>query len=589
MVGISFDAPALAAHGRSLAAGDAGVACEVCQPAAPDTVSTAVAGSFTAWAAGLDVLVGHSAAQRVIGGAAVAATGQELAKGDAEAACTIASYGQARMSPGVGALPASPDALPAIPVAPPLPAAPSPVPAEVWSQQIHGGPGSAPLRNLARQLQSRAATLSDLSDDTERAGRGVDANWNEGDQPAGRKIVGHALWLRDAADYARGLASSAESAAATVDNAQSSTPSPETFRKLRIEYLDAVKTYVNSGGTASQPLATASANIKTAQGEALGAQSTYALAAQADTATVPAPPSPPPPIVDGGKGKGGRGGGSSAEQAHEKNPGEPDDNSDGKGKLPPEDAATDGDKASQSENAEPSTPPEREENPGVDGGGRPPEDGPAAHTAPRPTDAAANSAGEVVGTLLGAAAQSGGASGLMPPGAGGSPMSALSGFPSMPSTGGLPSPGGGPQDLGLGEDLGLDDDLFETSPASAGGAGGAGGGAGGLPAGTSVSASAASPPPPATPSGAPPATSASSSGGGRMGGMYPPMMGGAGNSGPKERDKDMYPDRRVVHREIANTEPVLGELEQLRKRPSRRRSARTQEENNADDTGNESA
>lgn len=69
-----------------------------------------------------------------------------------------------------------------------------------------------------------------------------------------------------------------------------------------------------------------------------------------------------------------------------------------------------------------------------------------------------------------------------------------------------------------------------------------------------------------------------------MGGMYPPMMGGMGGNNEPERDKDLFPDKRVVHRDHANTEPVFGELEQVRKRPGRRMSSRTQEETDGDTT-----
>ena len=69
-----------------------------------------------------------------------------------------------------------------------------------------------------------------------------------------------------------------------------------------------------------------------------------------------------------------------------------------------------------------------------------------------------------------------------------------------------------------------------------------------------------------------------------MGGMYPPMMGGMGGNNTAERDQDLHPDRRVVHRDQANTEPVFGELEQVRKRPGRRKSSTTQEETDGDTT-----
>ena len=62
------------------------------------------------------------------------------------------------------------------------------------------------------------------------------------------------------------------------------------------------------------------------------------------------------------------------------------------------------------------------------------------------------------------------------------------------------------------------------------------------------------------------------------------LMGGMGGNNTPERDQDLHPDKRVVHRDQANTEPVFGELEQVRKRPGRRKSSTTQEETHGDTT-----
>ena len=51
-------------------------------------------------------------------------------------------------------------------------------------------------------------------------------------------------------------------------------------------------------------------------------------------------------------------------------------------------------------------------------------------------------------------------------------------------------------------------------------------------------------------------------------GMYPPIMPQQGGQGT-ERNKDLYPDKRVVLRPVPNTEPVFGELEKQR-RPRKR-------------------
>ena len=80
-------------HGRALADHAPGAQCSQCQPAASDTVSTAVAASFTAWSSGLDMLISQAALQRANGGLAVDLTGAALEQGDQEAAAHIASGG----------------------------------------------------------------------------------------------------------------------------------------------------------------------------------------------------------------------------------------------------------------------------------------------------------------------------------------------------------------------------------------------------------------------------------------------------------------------------------------------------------------
>ncbi len=114
MVNISFEPPALGAHGRELQDDAAGHApsCSQCQPAAPDQVSTAVAASFTAWATGLELLIAHSMAQRAAGGMAVATTGVALDQSDADADAAISSYGQAKTSSAVPVLPSGPGQMP---------------------------------------------------------------------------------------------------------------------------------------------------------------------------------------------------------------------------------------------------------------------------------------------------------------------------------------------------------------------------------------------------------------------------------------------------------------------------------------------
>lgn len=252
MAKVAVDPSALASHGRALADHTPGAQCSQCQPAASDTVSTAVAASFTAWASGLDMMITQAALQRAAGGLAVDITGAALQQGDEEAAAHIASGGK---SPAVSAAPTLPrDSAPApvLPVAPPVPAVPDPSTGEVWSRRIHGGPGAEPLRTLAQQLRTTAENLATAAGDTERAGAGVDTAWDDGDQPAGENIRRHAQWLTSTADYARQLAASAEAASTTVETARNDTPTPETFTTLTAQYRKAQQTYAASGGVVSE-------------------------------------------------------------------------------------------------------------------------------------------------------------------------------------------------------------------------------------------------------------------------------------------------------------------------------------------------
>ncbi|MEC9324408.1 MAG: PPE domain-containing protein [Actinomycetota bacterium] len=589
MVNISFEPPALAAHGRELQGDAAGHApsCSLCQPAAPDQVSTAVAGSFTAWATGLELLIAQSMAQRAAGGMAVAATGMALDQSDVDAASVISSSGQVQPSSSAPVLPSVPGPAASLPAAPAVPAAPAPMAAETWSAFIHGGPGSQPLRTLASQFRTLATELDKQSGDTKRAAQGVDANWNAGNQPAGRKISEHASWLAEAANYARTLASSAESAASTVDNARTATPTPETFKTLREEYRVALQKFSSSAGVINEPLVVAKTNISTAQAEAVTAQTSYAAAANTDTVTVPPPPSVPPPIVGGAPGAANPEHDESTTEAgkkEDKPEPTPDEVEGGPGSGDP---GAEGD--TRTNNAPDPTAQHTGDIAAAEQGDLPSEPTAADPGLTPATDATANTAGTVLGSILGAVSQSAGGGSPMMPGGGASPLSGLSGMPGMPSLGGLPSGGG--EGLPSPEDTSFDDlspSELGTSPASS--SGGGGGGGGGLPAGgPSSSVSAAAPgaamPPPAGTTPAASTTPAGGAPGGRMmGGMYPPMMGGMGGNNTAERDQDLHPDRRVVHRDQANTEPVFGELEQVRKRPGRRKSSTTQEETDGDTT-----
>ena len=563
-----------------------------CIPAGTDPISTAVAASFSVWEAGLESLMAHSQAVRVAGGLAVAHTATVLDDTDQAGGTTISSLASAPApSPDAtlagGAVPAPP----ALPATPEVPAVPEAVSAQAWSAQIHSGAGPAPLAAYASRMRGTSADLTAVAEELRSHARAIDSHWDDGGiQRAGANVARLADWFDDTAAYAREVAAAAERSAGHVRDAVSGTPRPETFAQLQTRINEGLQRFTRSGGLDAVPLQVATTDMAEAQRNAIDAQVAYAAAANTTTAEVPHPPKPAPPIVAAPSTTGG-----DTRQASPSS----DDNADtddakAKGKNIGDDAEKDTEPGSQEGTDPAGAEPTAQATADPDLGSAAADPAPAAtQDAARPAvdptalSAPAATTGATAGQLLSGLTQAAG--GMSPGGGGGgSPMSALSALSGLPGSftsggGAVPSPA----EMASPEDLGVDSGGAGYPMDSGGGGAGdttaSGGGDMGasLPTGTTAALPAAAPASPAIGALPGPATSAPAPGGAMMGGggMYPPMMPGAGQGSQNgERDKSLYPDKRVVHREIPNTEPVFGELERDRRRSPRPRPTKDEEE-----------
>ena len=556
-----------------------------CSPAGTDPISTAVAASFSLWEKGLQALVAHSQAVQVAGGLVVAHTGRVLEDTDQAGGTTISALAStAAPSPDAalpgGAVPTPP----ALPLTPAVPSVPEPVSAQTWSAQIHAGAGPAPLTAYASRMRATSATLTAVAEQLRSHAHAIDSHWDDGIQRAGANVTRLADWFDDTADYARTVAAAADQSADHVRDAVSGTPRPETFAQLQTRINEGLQRFTRSGGLDVVPLQVATTDMAEAQRNALDAQVAYAAAANTTTTDVPRPPKPAPPIVANPSTNGGdthqpssasddktdtddtgRAKGKNTDDESGESGAKDDDTAPGAGD-PASDATADPDVGSAA--AEP--PPVGAARPAVD---------PTALSAP------ASATGTTAGQLLGGLTQAAGGMAAGPGGGGGSPMSALSSLSGLPGSfggGAVPSP----LEMASPDDLGLDSGGATSPMDSGGGAGdtapsGGGGDMGAsLPSGSPASLPAAAPASP-TISAPTPVASTPPPGGAMMGGggMIPPMMPGAGQGTQNgERDKTLYPDKRVVHREVANTEPVFGELERDRRRSPRQRQTKDEEE-----------
>lgn len=531
---LDADPQALSGDGQGLAQCTAGAGGGGgCAPAGADPISTAVAGSFSVWEAGLEALVAHSQAVRVAGGLAVAHTAAVLEGTDQAGGATISSpAGTPAPSPDASLPGVGVPAPPALPVAPTVPAVPEPVSGQAWSAQIHAGAGPAPLAAYASRMRATSAELTAVAEQLRSHSHSIDAHWDDGIQRAGANVARLADWFDDTAAYARDVAAAAEHSADHVRDAVSGTPRPEAFAQLQARVNDGLARFARSGGLDAVPLQVATTDMAEAQRKAIEAQVAYAAAANTTTAEVPRPPKPAPPIVGAASTKGGDTDKSSpASEDKTDTDGDADgakakkaDGEADEGAEPgaDEDAAAGAGDPTLEGTADPDLGSAAADPAGAEDPARPAVD-------PNVLSAPAGSTGTTAGQLLSGLTQAAGGMSPGQGGGGGSPMSALSSLSGLPGSFG----GGGAMpsipDMSSPDDLGLDGG--GGSPMDFGGAGdttASGGGDMGasLPTGTTAALPAAAPASPAIGALPGPTSGAPTPGGGAMmggGGMYPPM------------------------------------------------------------------
>lgn len=595
---LDADPEALSGDGQGLAQCTAGAGPGGgCAPAGADPISAAVAGSFSAWEAGLEALVAHSQAVRVTGGLAVAHTAAVLEATDQAGGATIASLvatpaAAPDATPPGGQVPAPP----ALPVAPAVPAVPEPVSGQAWSAQIHAGAGPTPLVAYASRMRGTSAELTAVAEQLRSHAHAIDAHWDDGIQRAGANVARLADWFDDTAAYARDVAAAAEHSADHVRDAVSGTPRPETFAQLQARVNDGLARFSRSGGLDVVPLQQATTDMAEAQRNAIDAQVAYAAAANTTTAEVPRPPKPAPPIVGGPSTTGGDTDESSpASEDKTDTDGDTDGDADGaKAKKTGGEADEGAEDGADNDAAAGADDLALEGTPDPDLGSAADPEPAGAQDPPRPAvdpnvlSAPAGTTGTTAGQILSGLTQAAG--GMSPGMAGGgtSPMSALSGLSGLPGSFGggmsgtpdMSAPDAHDHDMFPSDDLGLDGSPMDFAAGDTTASGGGDMGAS-LPSGTTAALPAAAPASPAIGALPGPASGAPTPGGGAMmggGGMYPPMAGAGQGAQSGERDKALHPDKRVVHREVANTEPVFGELERDRRRSPRQRPTQDQEE-----------
>ena len=579
---IDADPDSLAGDGARLAGEQSAPRTTVCVAPGGDPVSVSIAAQLSAHGASLEALIEHSGLLRLDGGVVTQHTAYTFRAADAHNAAMLtgAPVTAAALAPMARSAPPAP-ALPGIPpiTAPPV------MPGEVLATLMHeGGPGPDGLRQFASHWRIRAAELDDLAARIHATAGAIDNDWDDdGLQRAGANTREHGDWLQAVATSARQLAGTADDQADHFQRAVDATPTPQEFEEARLAWQQAVIDNARTNGMLFGKVGALAAQYADKQGRATEAGHTFYAAARVSGGDVPRPPRPAPPITTPAPPADSRPGTGQPSQpsatADDEGPQPRDPHPGGSGlddRVPGTGTASNPD-GSESGPIGPA------QVPASGGIGAPPP------VSPEAAGQAANIAGTLVGAGVGAMSQL--AQGMAPSGqAGGlagAPLSALSGLSSLPGLPNAPSvPGGGmPSDPGMGSpgpepDVGSGAPFDATSPALGDGGGGGGvggGGGGGLLAGGSLGpASAAGPQagvvtaPPAAPSASAPA-----GGYGPMG-MYPPMMGGQGGQNT-ERNKDLFPDKRVVLRPVANTEPVFGALEQ----ELRPRAKRAQEEDGA--------
>ena len=550
------DTDGLAADGAALAARQAIDAAPACEPAGADIVSVAVAAQLSAHLTSAALLINHAQQLRAAGGAVTQHTAASLRAVDEAAAAVIAGTTMSMsMSEAASGLAATSSALPA----PVLPAIPSMPPAatatgEAQATALYSGPGAASLRQLGIDWQSWATTLDDVAGETSQTAASIDAHWSDGIQQAGAATAAHGSWLSGMAAQVRALASAADEVADHYDQAIAATPSPQEFTDAHTQLAQLTAANSANHGLLSSQVSAAAAALAQLQSQATEAAHAYYTAAATTMSAIDKTSTSAPSIASGG---------SSAAASTPSSRGAATKTGGAKSTAKTTRAASSAQSTSSTDKATGTST------------GSPATDLSTAVTnaGTAITNAAANSSQmqQAATTLLPAAA-------MLPM----APMSALSGLSGLSrssaptSAAEFAGQSGAAPDPDTASDLG--DPAADTSPASSGG----------VSAEADKGAMPAPSPPRSSPSphspGSGPATivglaaadgaataPAAAEGSGTS--SYPPMMGapGAGEGGG-QRDLRLFPDRRLVARQVPNSEAVFGELQRERRSRIKRAS-----------------
>lgn len=550
---LRWDTEGLAADGAALGASASLSGPPVAEPPGADTTSVSSTEQLNAHATALSAHLAHAGLLRVHGGIVTQNVAAQFIETDAQYASFLADPQSAAPPPAATPVSIPAPQLPEIPVIPAAAALP-PLPGEAFARALYNGPGAQSLHDAANFWRSQAGHIEQQAHQTRQLGDNVDEHWRNDNPKAATNIRAHAAWLDDQAERARGLAGAYEQAGQHYSDHRSQTNSPQEFDTVRNQRNRAIQ--LNSTGAYTGKILELENQMATMQSSATQQATSYHGLVNATTGVITPPPVPAPPIAGSTSAAPNspvkQGAGQDLKPQQAPNPA---------GGKPKTSGNTSDPKPGAADLANPlSVLPDNPATPA-------PVDPTSSGIDPQAFGSAANVIGTLTGSGMGALSSLGGAGGGggMP---GGSPLSSLSGLsaPPMPSGG---QPGGGeapPEAPSLGEGGG------EPSTSPAGDFGGSGGGGGGpITASAQTPLPAASPTPPVagglvTAAAAPGGTGAAMGGGGMM---PPPMMGGGKGNDTAERNKNLYPDRRVVLRHTPNTEAVFGAIERERKTPKK--------------------
>ena len=292
------DTAGLAATGAQVAGTAGPVAPIVVGPAAPDPVSSGVAGVLSARHGQLAAVLDHGSLLCARGAEVIAHTSTIFDATDSGNASMLLG-GPISAGPAVGASPAAAE-LPAPPQLAPMPpfSPPPTMPGDAFARLLHSGPGSSRLREAGAQWRRSAGDLRDLGDQLMLHGRNVAEQWDDdGHQRAAANLTRHADWLHSRADDHEELAAAAEARADHYDQAVAQTPSPERFDQVRNDIVRL--SAANNRGQYTSAIMQKQADYADLQGQATEQAGVYHGSAVTTAAGLGRPIPAAPPIAGG--------------------------------------------------------------------------------------------------------------------------------------------------------------------------------------------------------------------------------------------------------------------------------------------------